>query len=465
MYNINNEGGSGLEENENIEILRGDPKKALIKIAVPMVFALLLISFNNIIDRIWVAGLGTDVLAAIGFVSPLFMIIIGMGNGLGAGSNSSISRFIGSKQKDDAENSALHSLLIVTVVSILIPLVVLPFFDDIVVYMGAGSVIGYARDYGIPILLGSFAFLFNLLFSSQLRAEGDMKKATFVMAAVEVLNMILDPIFIYVFDLGIKGAALATVVASIIPTLVAVYWLFIKKNTYINYNIRNFKYHSSYIRDILIVGIPASLEEFIISMVNIILNSMLVIVSGTSIIAAFNISFIILQLGMMPCIAIGTSAITVAGVAYGAKEYDKVKTTCHYGIKISLMIATIITVLIVLFAPQLAMLFTYNQANNGLYNLIIDVLRIVSVFLVVTPVGGICAMVFQGMGKGTISLLLTVVRELVFVVLLSYLFGILLNFGVNGVLNGFIMGLIIGSAISLIVFELFIRKVKNANTT
>ena len=454
-----------MEENENIEILRGDPKKALIKIATPMVFALLLISFNNIIDRIWVAGLGTDVLAAIGFVSPLFMIIIGMGNGLGAGSNSSISRFIGSKQKDDAGNSALHSLLIVTVVSILIPLIVLPFFDDIVVYMGAGSVMNYARDYGIPILLGSFAFLFNLLFSSQLRAEGDMKKATFVMAAVEVLNMILDPIFIYVFDLGIKGAALATVVASIIPTLVAVYWLFIKKNTYINYNVRNFKYHSSYIRDILIVGIPASLEEFIISMVNIILNSMLVIVSGTSIIAAFNISFIILQLGMMPCIAIGTSAITVAGVAYGAKEYDKVKTTCHYGIKISLMIATIITVLIVLFAPQLAMLFTYNQANNGLYNLIIDVLRIVSVFLIITPVGGICAMVFQGMGKGTISLLLTVVRELVFVVLLSYLFGILLNFGVNGVLNGFIMGLIIGSAISLIVFELFIRKVKNANTT
>ena len=454
-----------MEENENIEILRGDPKKALIKIAIPMVFALLLISFNNIIDRIWVAGLGTDVLAAIGFVSPLFMIIIGMGNGLGAGSNSSISRFIGSKQKDDAGNSALHSLLIVTVVSILIPLIVLPFFDDIVVYMGAGSVMNYARDYGIPILLGSFAFLFNLLFSSQLRAEGDMKKATFVMAAVEVLNMILDPIFIYVFDLGIRGAALATVVASIIPTLVAVYWLFIKKNTYINYNVRNFKYHSSYIRDILTVGIPASLEEFIISMVNIILNSMLVIVSGTSIIAAFNISFIILQLGMMPCIAIGTSAITVAGVAYGAKEYDKVKTTCHYGIKISLMIATIITVLIVLFAPQLAMLFTYNQANNGLYNLIIDVLRIVSVFLVVTPIGGICAMVFQGMGKGTISLLLTVVRELVFVVLLSYLFGILLNFGVNGVLNGFIMGLIIGSAISLIVFELFIRKVKNANTT
>lgn len=454
-----------MEENENIEILRGDPKKALLKLALPMVFALLLISFNNIIDRIWVAGLGTDVLAAIGFVSPLFMIIVGIGNGLGAGSNSAISRFIGSKQKDNAENSALHSVLIVAIVSILIPLITIPFFDKIVVYMGAGSVINYAKDYGITILLGSFAFLFNLLFSSQLRAEGDMKKATFVMAAVEVLNMILDPIFIYGLNLGIKGAALATIISSIIPTLVAVYWLFIMKNTYLTYNVDTFKYHSSYIKDILTVGIPASLEEFIISLVNIILNSMLVIVSGTSIIAAFNISFIILQLGMMPCIAIGTSAITVAGVAYGAREYDKVKTTCHYGIKISLIIAAIITVLLVLFAPQLAMLFTYNQPDGQLHNLIVQVLQIVSVFLVITPVGGICAMVFQGMGKGTISLLLTVVRELIFVVLLAYVFGIFLNYGVDGVLVGFLLGLVIGSAISLLAFELFIKKIEKSAIT
>ncbi|MDO5826496.1 MAG: MATE family efflux transporter, partial [Methanosphaera sp.] len=422
-------------------------------------------SFNNIIDRIWVAGLGTDVLAAIGFVSPLFMIIVGIGSGLGAGSNSAISRFIGSKQKDNAQNSALHAILIVTIVSILIPLLVIPFFDDIIVYMGAGSVMNYAQDYGITILFGSFAFLFNLLFSCQLRAEGDMKKATFVMAAVEVLNMILDPIFIYMLKLGIKGAAIATIISSIIPTLVAVYWMFMKKNTYLNYDIRLFKYHSSYIKDILLVGIPASLEEFIISLVNIILNSMLVLVAGTNIIAAFNVSFIILQLGMMPCIAIGTSAITVAGVAYGAKEYDKVKTTCHYGIKVSLIIASLITVLLIIFASQLSMLFTYNQPNNELHGLIVHVLQIVSVFLVVTPIGGICAMVFQAMGKGMISLLLTVIRELIFVVLLSYLFGIFFNYGVNGVLVGFIMGLIIGSAISLIVFEYFIKKLEKDNLT
>lgn len=452
-----------MEDNENIEILRGDPKKALIKLAVPMIFALLLISLNHIIDRIWVAGLGTDPLAAIGFVSPIFMIIIGIGNGLGAGSNSLIARYIGAKDHKKASNSALHSILIVSLGSLLIPLILIPFYDQIIFYMGASSVINYARDYGIILIVGTFAFLFNILFSSQLRAEGDMKKATFTMAAVDILNIIMDPIFIYTFNLGIKGAALATVLSSILPTIIAVYWLFVKKNTFLDYGIDNFRYNFGYIKDILTVGIPASLEQLIISLVNIILNSMLVIVAGTSIIAAFNISFTILQLGMMPCIAIGTAAITVAGVAYGAKEFDKVKTTCHYGIKISMMIAGMITALIIIFAPQVALLFTYSQSNAELYQLIIDVLRVVSVFLIVTPVGGICAMTFQGMGKGVISLILTIVRELIFVVVLSYIFGIILNLGVNGVLIGFIMGLTVGSIISFIIFELFMKKIKETN--
>ena len=452
-----------MEDNENIEILRGDPKKALIKLAVPMIFALLLISLNHIIDRIWVAGLGTDPLAAIGFVSPIFMIIIGIGNGLGAGSNSLIARYIGAKDHKKASNSALHSILIVSLGSLLIPLILIPFYDQIIYYMGAGSVINYARDYGIILIVGTFAFLFNILFSSQLRAEGDMKKATFTMATVDILNIIMDPIFIYTFNLGIKGAALATVLSSILPTIIAVYWLFVKKNTFLDYGTDNFRYNFGYIKDILTVGIPASLEQLIISLVNIILNSMLVIVAGTSIIAAFNISFTILQLGMMPCIAIGTAAITVAGVAYGAKEFDKVKTTCHYGIKISLIIAGIITALIMIFAPQVALLFTYSQPNGELYQLIIDVLRVVSVFLIVTPVGGICAMTFQGMGKGVISLILTIVRELIFVVVLSYIFGIILNLGVNGVLIGFIMGLTVGSIISFIIFELFMKKIKETN--
>jgi len=141
-------------------------------------------------------------------------------------------------------------------------------------------------------------------------------------------------------------------------------------------------------------------------------------------------------------------------------ELDKVKTTCYYGIKISLIISAIITVFIMLFAPQISLMFTYNQTDGAFHQLIIDVLKIVSVFLLVTPVGGICAMTLQGMGRGTLSLLLTIIRELVFVVLLAYVFGIIFNFGVNGIFVGFLSGLAIGSLIALTVFKLVIKREK-----
>ena len=96
------------------------------------------------------------------------MIIIGIGNGLGAGSNSLIARYIGAKDHKKASNSALHSILIVSLGSLLIPLILIPFYDQIIFYMGANSVINYARDYGIILIVGTFAFLFNILFSSRL---------------------------------------------------------------------------------------------------------------------------------------------------------------------------------------------------------------------------------------------------------------------------------------------------------
>lgn len=449
-----------MEDNKNIILIRENPKKALLKIAFPMIFALVLISVNNIIDRIWVAGLGTQPLAAIGFVTPIFMIIIGLGNGLGAGANSLISRYIGAKEYENASNSALHSIIIVLLFSLLVPCIIVPNYDNIIQYMGAINVLGYSRDYGLPLVFGTFIFLFNILFSCQLRAEGDIRKATISMASVDILNMIMDPIFIYTLKLGVAGAGWATVLSTVFPTLLAIYWLFVKKNTYLNYSYEKFKYNPEYIKGMLSVGIPASLEEFIISMVNIILNSMLVIVAGTNVIAAFNISFTILQLGMMPCIAIGTSAITVAGVAYGAREYDKVRSICYYGIKISLLIAISITLLLLIFTPEISLVFSYGQQNMEFSNLIVHVLRISSLFLIVTPVGGICAMVFQAMGKGTISLLLTMIRELIFVVLLSYLLGIVLDYGLNGILSGFIMGLTVGSLFSLVIFEKYVNKIR-----
>ena len=118
-------------DTETVRMIRGDPKKALLKLSWPMIISMLLMSANNIIDSVWVAGLGSDPLAALGFVTPLFLILVGIGNGIGAGANSLISRKIGEKQHYEANNAGCHSLIIGLITTILLTVVLLVFLKPI----------------------------------------------------------------------------------------------------------------------------------------------------------------------------------------------------------------------------------------------------------------------------------------------------------------------------------------------
>jgi Na+-driven multidrug efflux pump len=167
--------------NSRIELITGDPKKAIRKLSFPMMLTMLLAISYLIIDSIWVAGLGFDALAALGFISPLFMIIIGLGSGLGTGATSLIARCIGAKDNDKANNAGIHSILLTLILSTILPLISLLFLRDILLLVGAGSVLTLATEYGQIIFLGSFALLFNGVGSSILRAEGDMNRATYAL--------------------------------------------------------------------------------------------------------------------------------------------------------------------------------------------------------------------------------------------------------------------------------------------
>ncbi|AGN16735.1 MATE family efflux transporter [Methanobrevibacter sp. AbM4] len=448
------------QSNENVNLIKGNPKEAIRRTAPPIIISLFVMSLYNIVDRIWVAGLGTDPLAALGFVEPLFMIIIGLGDGLGAGANSVISRFIGSNDYDEASNSSLHATLIVLIISIIFPLIFIPFLRQILSLMGASDVMNYAMDYILVIFIFTIAFLFNCLFSFQLRAEGDAKRSTVIMVSGGLINIILDPIFIYILNLGIAGSAYATVISNIIPDLLAIYWIYLSKSTYIDYSIKKFKFKWSLIKNLLFVGLPASIEELIMAVVNIVLNGMLSIIAGTAVIASFTSAFSIIEIGMMPGIGVGNAAITIAGVAYSAGSYKKLKTTCHYSIKLSLLISSITFAIIYIFAPQIAHLFSYSASNGSLNVLVTECLRDLSFFVIVAAIGGVCGNVLQGMGKGITSLGLTIIRELILVLLFSFLFCFILSWGIKGVYYGMSIGALIGSLIEFLVFELYLKRFK-----
>jgi putative MATE family efflux protein len=447
-----------MEMNENVEMITGDPKKAINKLAWPLIASMLLIFLNNIIDSIWVAGLGPGPLAAIGYVTPLFMVLVGFGNGIGAGATSLISRYIGAEKKDDANNAAIHSAILSVAISLVLTVFFLLALESLLKVMGASEVMGYAMDYGMIIFAFTAPILIPPIFGGAFRAEGDVKRATLPIAIVAIVNMVLDPIFIYTFGWGISGAALATGLAPFAGLFMMLYWIFVKKDTYLSYNRKDFHNNFKMYKDILVVGIPASLEQLIMAALSVTVNYMLTLVSGSTAVAVYTAGWRIISLGLLPAIGVGTAAITVAGVAYGAKKYENIRTACRYSVKLGLISSIIVCIVLFVFANQVAYIFSYSEASSHLEPLIASFIQLMCLFILYVPFGASAGNVFQGLGKGTTSFILTTFREFVLVLIFAYLLGFVFNMGERGIYYGMLLGGFLGSVIAYGYIELYVDR-------
>lgn len=446
------------ERNKNIEVITGNPKKAIIKLAVPMMISMLLIMMYNIADSIWVAGLGADALAAIGFITPLFMVLVGLGNGIGAGANSLIARNIGAKDFKQANNAGLHAILLSVIISVVFTVLVEIFMVPILEFMGAGDTIGYALDYSYIIFGFLFVFVYSGVASAIFRSEGDMKRATIAIAVTAILNIILDPIFIYVLDMGIAGAAWATIISATASCLVMSYWIWGKKDLYLDLSLKNFNYQSSLMSDIIQVAIPSTLENVVFSALAMIINGMLVIADGTTAVAVYTASMRIVQLAMIPLVGLGTAVLTVAGVAYGAHNYKNLKTAHSYSIKVGLIVSIILGAIMVVFSSPIATVFSYTAASASLSPQIATAVSVLSLFVLAIPHGIMSSMMFQGVGKGTYSLLITLLRSLILESVFAYLFCFTFGWGLTGIYAGVVFGCFLGGTVGYIWAKFFIRR-------
>ena len=448
------------EKSKNIEMITGDPKKAIVKLAIPMMVSMLLIMLYNIADSIWVAGLGADALAAVGFITPLFMVLVGLGNGIGAGANSLIARYIGAGNINEANNAGLHGILLAIIVSVIFTVIIEVFMVPILQMMGAGSTIQYAMDYSYIIFGFLFVFVYSGVASAIFRSEGDMRRATIAIAVTAILNIILDPIFIYVLNLGIAGAAWATVISAIMSCLVMSYWIWGKKDLYLDLTPKNFHYSNKMIIDNLQVAIPSTLESLVFSILAIIINSMLVLAADTTAVAVYTASMRIVQLAMIPLIGLGTAVLTVAGVAYGARNYNNLKTCHSYAIKLGFAISIALGAVMFVFSSQIATMFSYTEASAALSPQIAQAISVLSLFVLAIPHGMMSSMVFQGVGKGTYSLLITLLRSLILETVFAYLFCFIFGWGLTGIYAGVVFGCFVGGTVGYIWAKVFISRFK-----
>ena len=449
-----------MQSNENIEAIIGNPRKAINMLAFPTIFSMLLMFLNNLIDSFWVAGINADALAALGFMSPLYLVIIGLGSGVGAGANSLISRYVGAERFDDANNSVMHSIILAFIVSIIVLIVGIFFLDDLIILLGAGSVSTYCLSYGQIIFLLNIAFLLPNVTASVFRAEGDVARATNPLILTAILNMILDPIMIYGLNMGIFGAGLATVITSFAGYLWMLYWIFVKKDTFFKFDFSYYKRKLEIYKEILVVSLPAATEEIIFALVAILLNFMIILTAGVSEVASFTIVWRFISISFLPCMAIGIATITVSGVAYGARNWKNFDITIKYSTLLSLTITLSICAVFFVFAYPLCEIFNFQAGNLALVDRSAEVLQMFVFYNILIPFGATAAYTYQGVGSGFKSLSLTILRELVLSMAFAYIMGITLNMGIFGVYLGAIIGMNVGSLIGFIFIWIFNLKFK-----
>ena len=447
--------------NKNVELMRGEPEIAVRKLAIPIMISMLLTASYNIVDGIWVAGLGQAAIAGIGFVTPIFMILNGFSVVLGNGATSSISRAVGARNHEGASKSATHSLLIFLCASIILTLIFLVTLEPLLISYGAsGQSLAEGMKYGTPLFLGLFAFMFANGGSGILRGEGDMKRAMYAIIVSVILNFILDPLFIYVLNFGSTGASLATITSSIGSATVIMYWILVKKDTYVDVNFKGFKFEPEIAKDILKVGIPASLDMLVMSTAMSFYLMFISSVGGEYGIAAFTSGQRLYLFGIMPLTAIGSAVAAVTGSSYGARNWDYLSRTHIYGTKFATKLALLIMLILVIFAPQLSMIFAYTPETAPLIPEITNFLRIASFGLLLVGIGMPSSFFYQGIGRGTTSLCWTIIRELILTVSFTYLFGMVFDWGLTGIWTGLATGRIIASILNFTYARYTIKKLK-----
>lgn len=446
--------------NKNVELMRGEPERAVKKLAIPVMISMILTALYNIIDGVWIAGLGQAAIAGIGFVTPIFMILNGVSVGLGSGATSSISRFVGAHDKDKASQSGMHSIMIFLIASIILTILLLTVQEPLLKLYGAGGVaLKEGLKYSTPLFAGLIGFIFANGCSGILRGEGDMKRSMYAVVVSVVLNAILDPLFIYVLGFGAAGAGLATVVSSVISAIVILYWIVIKKDTYIDVNFKKFKFSNKITKDILKVGIPASLDMFMMSLAIAIFLSFISTIAGDFGVASYTSGQRLYLFAIMPLTAIGTAVVAVVGSAYGAKNPEYISRAHKYGAKFGVLFGIAITIILVVFSTPLATIFAYTPETAKLVPEIAQFLKIASLSLPLTGAGMASSFFYQGIGKGYLSLFFTILREVILTVIITYYLGIVCGFGLIGIWMGLAIGRSIASVINYICGRLTVRKI------
>ncbi len=441
------------------DLLEGSVFSTLKSMTIPMIYGLLFLMTFNVVDTFFISLLGTEPLAAISFTFPITFTIISLFIGLGVGTSAVISKLYGSGEIETAKGmgtSALYiSSIIVGIVSFIGYLLIEPIFLSLGAHQ---SLLPLIHDYMNLWFLGSVTLMGPMIGNAILRAWGDTKTPSFIMGAAGLVNAILDPIFIFGFGpmpaLGVKGAALATLISWLVGTIVVMYILTVK-NPIIHTRLPNLAQLVQMSKAILKIGLPAAGANMLTPISSAILTA-IIAPYGVAAVAAFGVGFRIESIACLIILATSMTLPVFIGQNYGAGNMLRVKKAYQQSIKFSLVWQFFVYIILILLAPWIARIFTNDP----------DVIDIIVLFIRIIPIAyglqGVIILTnssYNALHKPMVALLLSVVRLFVCYVPLAYLGSELYG------LTGFFIGAVCGNVImSIISYRLFNQQFTQATS-
>lgn len=334
--------------------------KLITKLAIPTIISMLVTSLYNMADTFFVSQLGTEASAAVGIVFPIMSIIQAFGFTLGMGSGSLVSIRLGQKRNSDANVIASTAFFGSFFFGGIVTLFGNLFTPQILRFIGASeTVLPYAQDYATYIFWGAPFICASFVMNNDLRSEGKAYLSMIALTSGGILNIILDPIFIYGFKLGISGAAIATLVSQFISFSILLSF-YLRKKTVVRINIKNVSVKDGTLWKIICTGIPSLARQGLASIASILLNTSAA-VYGDAAIAAMSIATKILMFVASIMIGIGQGFSPVSGYNYGAKRFDRVKKAYFFMVASGSSIMSFFAIIIFIFARQILHSFIDDQ--------------------------------------------------------------------------------------------------------
>lgn len=423
-----------MQQKYQSERLGNEPiPKLLRSLSIPAMIGMFVMALYNVVDTIFISyAEGISAVAGLTIAFPVLMIIMAISVAMGVGGSSVISRRLGEKRTDEANlvfGNIISMVIIVSIIGFIGAFIAL---EPMLILFGATpDILGFSLDYMFPILLGSFFFSFGFSTNSIVRSEGNARFSMNLMIISSVLNIILDAIFIFGFDMGVRGAAYATLLSqAVIAVLTLQYFLSGKSS--LSIKLADLRPRLTIIKEIFAIGIPAFMQQAASSLMMIAINAMLIRFGTEFHVGLFGIVQRIAMFMLMPLVGIMQGMQPIVGYNFGGKHYSRLKETVMLGLKVATILSTFIFI-VMLFFPKIFMAVfssdpTVIEAGS-------DALRILfaTAFFIGVPV--VCGGIFQALGKVKEALILSMSRQLLFLIPLVLVLPHI--FGVNGVWMAF----------------------------